>query len=85
MSGVNTSAEMPKPKPMTLLNQAELIEYIIRRAGDARSGDAMVWLCQQHIDDLTTISKTLRVMSLFKADQFVKAESAKQKKQRSGQ
>lgn len=85
MSETSAAADMPKPRPMTLLNQAELIEYIVRRAGDARTSDVMVWLCQQHVDDLSTIAKTLRIMSFFKADEFVKAEAAKQKKLRASQ
>lgn len=71
---------------MSLSAQADLVDGLVSHWREPASDDRMicspVWLNPQDIEDLRTISKTLRVLGIHGADEYVRAKVAKERKTR---
>lgn len=71
---------------MTLPEQAALIEHHIGRwvepDADSRFRGNPIWLCREDIEDLRTIAKTLRILGMHGADEYVRAKVARERKER---
>lgn len=74
------------PRPMTLPEQADFIETQLRDWKCPAPGDRMacapIWLRDQDVQDLRTIAKTLRILGVHGADDYVRAKVAREKKDR---
>ena len=75
------------PRPMTLLQQADAVEFVLRawrEPVDPQFAVSPVWISAQEADDLRTIAKTLRILGAHGADEYVRAKVAREKKERGG-
>ncbi|MGA0615915.1 hypothetical protein [Paracoccus sp. KR1-242] len=75
-----------EPRPMTLAEQASLIECRLRAWVEPKHEDRVagcpIWLTAQDAEDMKTIAKTLRILGMHGADEYVRAKVARERKER---
>lgn len=75
---------MADPRPMTLNEQASFIEMTMRDWTAPKPEDRVngcpIWLCAQDVEDMRTIAKTLRILGIHGADEYVRAKVARERK-----
>lgn len=77
----------PNPRPMTLQEQADAVEMLLRawrEPADPRFAVSPVWISRQEAEELRAIAKTLRILGAHGADEYVRAKVAREKKERGG-
>lgn len=71
---------------MSLPEQADLLDFCLRNWLEPKPNDPFkaypIWLSSQDAADLRIVAKTLRILGMHGADQYVREKVAKEKKER---